>query len=177
MAMPPRARKLTLITHITTSVGWLGAVIAYLALDVAAAIGDDPQTVRAAYLAMDLTVRYAIIPLALASVVIGIINALGTSWGLVRHYWVLVKLGLTLLATTILLIEARTVSDLADLAAVGADPRTLSSTLAHSVGGLIVLVIITVLSVIKPRGLTPHGWRQQRARRPGVPVRSLAEER
>lgn len=63
------------------------------------AAADDRETVRAAYASMDLTVRYIIVPLALARVVIGIVNALGTAWGLARHYWVLVKLGLTLVAT------------------------------------------------------------------------------
>lgn len=173
MVMPPRARKLTLVAHITTSVGWLGAVAAYLALDVVAATGEDPGEVRGAYLAMNLTVRYVILPLALASVLIGIINALGTPWGLIRHYWVVVKLGLTLVATTILLFEARTVADLADLAATDADPRGLPGTLVHSVGGLIVLFIITVLSVVKPRGLTPHGWRKQH----GITRRGRREQR
>jgi hypothetical protein len=166
MIMPARLRKVVLTAHVTTSVGWLGAVIAYIALDVTTVTSDDAPTVRGAYVAMDLTVTYAIVPLALASVLIGIVNGLGTSWGLFRHYWVLVKLVLTVLATLVLLQEIRPVAYLADLATSTADPRTLSSTLVHSVGGLLILLAAAVLSVFKPRGLTRYGWRrQQRERR------------
>jgi ABC-type anion transport system duplicated permease subunit len=139
----------------------LGAIIAYIVLDVIAVSSRDIQTVRAAYIAMELTVLYAIVPLALASLLVGIINALGTAWGLFRHYWVLAKLLLTLVATTVLLIETRTISYMAEVAASGADPRELPGSLVHSVGGLLVLLIVTVLSVYKPKGVTRYGWRRQ----------------
>jgi len=126
-----------------------------------AAGGENVQTVRAAYLAMDLIIWYAIVPLALASVLIGVVNALGTPWGLFRHYWVLLKLLLTIFATTILMQEAQVVSDLAATAAATADPRGLPGTLVHSIGGLLILIVIVVLAVFKPKGLTRYGWRKQ----------------
>lgn len=95
MAMTPRWRKAVLVAHISTSVGWLGTVIAYIALDVAAITSRHAETVRAAWLARDVIVWYAIVPLALASVLIGVVNALSTTWGLFRHYWVVMKLLLT----------------------------------------------------------------------------------
>ncbi|MEV4890547.1 hypothetical protein AB0K48_14255 [Nonomuraea sp. NPDC055795] len=159
--MPPRLRKLILTTHIASSVGWLGAVLAYLALDVTAAYGTDIPAVRGAYTGMDVLVRFAIVPLAGASVVIGLVNALGTPWGLMRHYWVLVKLILTVAATVVLLIESRTVRALTASALSDADPRLLPATLPHSIGGATVLVIATILSVYKPRGLTRYGWRRR----------------
>jgi hypothetical protein len=159
--MAPFLRKVVLIAHVTSSVGWLGAILAYLALDITAVTNSDGQTVRAAYAAMDLTIWYAIVPLALASVLIGLINALGTPWGLIRHYWVLLKLLLTILATIVLMQEAQVVSALADTAASVADPRALPGTLLHSVGGFLVLLVIAVLAVFKPRGLTRYGWRKQ----------------
>jgi hypothetical protein len=161
MTMPLRVRKVVLTAHVVTSVGWLGAVLAYLALDVAAGTGRDIDTVRSAYIAMELLVKGAIVPLALASVLIGVVNALGTPWGLLRHYWVLVKLVLTVVATLVLLQEVQTVTYLADQARLAADPRILSNTLVHSGGGLIVLLVAMVLSVFKPRGLTRYGWRRQ----------------
>lgn len=160
--MPPRLRKLILTTHIATSVGWLGAVLAYLALDVTAAFGTDVAAVRGAYTGMDVLVRFAIVPLAGASLVVGLVNALGTPWGLLRHYWVLVKLVLTVAATVVLLVESRTVRSLTETALDDADPRLLPATLPHSIGGATVLVIATVLSVYKPRGLTGYGWRRTR---------------
>ena len=106
-------------------VGWLGAVVAYLALDVAAGASPDVETVRAAYLAMELTTSYVIVPFAVASLLIGVVNALATPWGLVRHYWVLFKLALTGVATIFLLLESRLISYRADVAASMADPSEL----------------------------------------------------
>ena len=164
MTMPPRLRKVVLTAHVLSSVGWLGAVLAYIALDIAAVTGQDVQLVRAAYLAMELTAVYAIVPLGLASVLIGVVNAVGTSWGLFRHYWVIVKLLLTLVATTVLLLETQTIRSLAAAARSVADPRDLPGTLPHSVGGLVVLLILTIISIYKPRGLTRYGWRKQQGR-------------
>ena len=164
MTMPPRLRKVVLTAHVTTSIGWLGAVIAYLALDLTAVYSDDIPTVRAAYLGMELIIWYAIVPLAFASVLVGVVNALGTPWGLFRHYWVLIKLLLTIFATLILMQEAQVVSGLGDTAASTSDPRRLPGTLLHSVGGLLVLLIIAVLAVFKPRGVTRYGWRKQHER-------------
>jgi hypothetical protein len=165
VTLPPGLRKVVLTTHVVTSVGWLGGVAAYLALDVVAVTSGTVQLVRAAYLAMEMIASFVIVPLALASVLIGIVNAVGTPWGLLRHYWVLAKLLLTLLATTVLLLEMQTISRLADAASSVADPRQLPGTLPHSVGGLLVLLIVTILSVFKPRGVTPYGWRKQQQQR------------
>ncbi|TMR99829.1 DUF2269 domain-containing protein [Nonomuraea basaltis] len=165
--MNPRLRKIALIAHVTCSVGWLGAVAAYTALDVAAVTGEDLATVRGAYIAMDLTVSYVIVPLALAALVTGVVQALGTPWGLFRHYWVLVKLALTVVATLVLQAETRVIDAMAEVAATGADPRALPGTLPHSIGGLVVLLVITILSVVKPPGLTRYGWRRQQEQRRG----------
>jgi hypothetical protein len=165
MIMTPRLRKFALAAHIALAVGWIGAVAGYIALDVAAAMSQDAQTLRAAYLAMELIAWYAIVPLALASLLTGLVMSLGTKWGLFRHYWVLISLLLTIIATVVLLVETQTISYFADIAA---DPRTsdddlraLGSTLVHSVGGTVVLLVIVVLNVYKPRGMTRYGWRKQ----------------
>src|SRR5438128_1957117 len=110
MTMPPNVRKLALTIHLTSSVGWVGAVVAYLALGVAAATSRDTQTVRAAWIAMDLTGWWAIVPLALASLLTGLIMSLGTPWGLFRHYWVVVSLVLAILCTAVLLLHMPSVS-------------------------------------------------------------------
>src|SRR5215208_6576209 len=111
--MAPRLRKVALTAHVVSSVGWLGAAVAYLALAVAAATSDDAQMVRAAYLALEPTAWFAIVPLAFASLLTGLVQALGTPWGLFRHYWVLMKLLLTIVATSVLLLHMGTVSSLA----------------------------------------------------------------
>ena len=51
---------------------------------------------------MELTGWYVIVPLCLASLVTGLVMSLGTRWGLFRHYWVLAKLLITIVAMLIL---------------------------------------------------------------------------
>lgn len=180
MLMPPRLRKFALAVHLTCSVGWLGAVLAYLVLDISAATNRDLVTVRGAWIAMGLVVSRAIVPLAVASLLTGLVMALGTKWGLLRHWWVLISFVLTVLAFLVLLSEAGVVvrnATVAADAASSAEVRALTPTLLHSGGGLLVLVLIQVLNVYKPQGLTPYGWRRQQAeRRAGSGNRSGAED-
>ncbi len=163
MTMTPGIRKFALTVHVTASVGWLGAVVGFLALVVAALISQDAQTVLAAWIAMELTGWFAIVPLALASLLTGLVMSMGTPWGLFRHYWVLFKLLLTILATIVLLLNMQTVSFAAETGS--ADLGGLRGELLHAGGGLLVLLVTTILSVYKPRGMTRYGWRKQHDQR------------
>jgi predicted secreted protein len=160
--MGPRLRKLALTAHVISSVGWLGAVAAFLALAVAGLVSGDPQRVRAVYLAMELTAWFALIPLSVASLLTGLAQSLGTVWGLFRHYWVVAKLVLNVLATTVLLFYMGTLSELADLARTNSDVDGLASAspILHSGAALLLLVTATILAVYKPRGLTGYGRRK-----------------
>lgn len=165
--MEPRLRKFALTAHVTSSVGWLGAVAVSLALAVACLSTRDPELVRAAYLTMKLIGWVVLVPLSLASLLTGLVQSLGTPWGLFRHYWVLVKLLMNLFATLVLLMYMQTLGYLADAAA----DTTLSSTgllelrnpspVIHSAGALLLLIVAVTLSVYKPRGLTRYGRRKQ----------------
>ena len=163
MTMRPSLRRFALTAHVVSSIGWLGTAFAYLGLVVAALASEDAELVRAAYLAMEPITWFAIVPLAIASLVTGLVQSLGTSWGLFRHYWVLFKLLLTVLATIVLLANTRTVSFLADTAAEmrTVDPAGLDGQLLHTGGGLVVLLVTSVLGVYKPRGMTAYGRRKQ----------------
>lgn len=160
-------RKFALSVHVTFSVGWIGAVVAYLALGISAVTMQDTQTVRAAWIAMDLIGWLAIVPLAIAALLTGLVMSLGTRWGLFRHYWVLISLVLTIVSTVVLLLHMPTVSMLADMAqaANGAHLAALGGDLFHPGVGLAVLLVIMALNVYKPRGLTRYGWRKQHEQR------------
>lgn len=165
--MNPRIRKLLLTAHVTSSVGWLGALASFLALSVASLAAADVQVVLAACLAMDLVAWFVIFPLSLSTLLTGIVQALGTPWGLFRHYWVLAKLLLTVLATTILLLKLEPISYLASVAAEttlsSGDLAGLRNSIrTHAVGGLLVLLATTALAIYKPRGMTRYGVRKQR---------------
>lgn len=167
--LSPAPRKLALSAHLAVSVGWLGAVAGYIALDVTAATSEDPLMLRAAYVGMGVIAGSVIVPLAAAALLTGLLVSLGTKWGLFRHWWVLLSLVLTTFAVVVLLIETRTIAAFAavaaDPAATDAELQGLGSTLVHSVGGTLVLLVVLVLNVYKPSGLTPYGWRKQQEER------------
>ncbi|HEX9664028.1 MAG TPA: DUF2269 domain-containing protein [Candidatus Binatia bacterium] len=167
MIMAPGLRKFVLAAHLTFSIGWIGAVVAYLALGVSSVTSQDALTVRGAWVAMELTGWYVIVPLALAALLTGLVISMGTKWGLFRHYWILISLALTILATVVLLLHMPTVSLMADAAreADGADLGGLGGDLLHPGVGLLVLLVITALNVYKPRGMTRYGWRKQHEER------------
>lgn len=166
--MPAGVHRTVLLTHVTVSVGWVGAVLAYLAFAVAASRGQDPDLVRAAYLVMEPVQFYALIPLAGAALLTGLVLSLGTGWGLVRHYWVIFKLALTTIASVVLVLNTTgAVRALAE-AAARPDPVAttgLSSQITHATIGLVMLLVVTALGVYKPRGMTRYGWRRDQQRR------------
>lgn len=168
--MSPRLRKFAFATHLTVSVGWIGAVVAFLVLVVGAWTSQDERVLRGAWIAMEAIGWYAIVPLAIASLATGLVMALGTTWGLLRHYWVLISLVLTVLATLVLLSNMQTVTYFAGLAAglEGDNTRALRAglrgELLHAGLGLAVLLVIQVLNVYKPRGMTCYGQHRARQR-------------
>ena len=186
MTLGPGLRRAVLSLHLASSVGWIGAVVAYLAIGLSAGAGANAQSVTAAWIAMEVTGWYAIVPLAIASLVTGVVISLGTPWGLFRHYWVIVSLLLTLFCTVILLLHMPDVSASARAIAASGGTATaeqsghgarsgghgsmgglsqLGADLFHPGAGLVFLLAILVLNVYKPRGLTPYGWRKQQEAR------------
>ena len=164
-------RKLALTAHVVSSVGWLGAVGCFVALSITGLASQDAQTTRAAYLAMEATGWFVLVPLSVASLLTGLLQSLVTKWGLIQHYWVLAKLVINVVATAVLLLYMRTLDDLAGVAAsVPSASRDLSelrdpSPLVHAGGALVLLVAATSLAVYKPRGMTRYGQRKQRRRK------------
>jgi len=163
MTLTPGLRRFTFTTHVTSSCGWVGAVIVFLALAVIGLTSDDEATVRGAYLVMAPAAWFVLVPLAHASFLSGMVLSLGTAWGLFRHYWVVLKLLITAFATVILLIYMETFRGMADVAA---DPVAAlglvrnPSPVVHAILALILLLLATALAVYKPFGMTPYGRRK-----------------
>lgn len=163
----PPARKLALTVHVTASVGWFGSVVAFLALSIAALLSEDADTVRSAYVAMNLIGFSVLIPFSLAALATGLINALGSQWGVLQHYWIIAKLLLTIMATTLLLLHQYSAVTEAVRRVRAAVPGTLPSV--RGVGTQLVvdaslaalaLFMITAIALYKPRGLTGYGRRK-----------------
>jgi hypothetical protein len=164
MTMSPRLRQFALTTHVACSVGSLGAVAAFLVLALAGLDGSDARLGRAAYLAMELIAWFVVVPLVFASLLTGVIQSLGTPWGLFRHYWVVAKLLLTVLIGIVLLLQMNLISQLAAAAAraepFAPDLDLRRSPVLHAAGGFLVLLLPIALSIYKPRGMTRYGWRK-----------------
>ena len=165
--MTTSLRKAALTAHVVSSVGWLGAVAVVLALAVAGVAAEDAQTVRAVYLAMELSGWFVLVPLSVASLLTGLLQSLGSTWGVFRHYWVVAKLVINVFATVVLLVYMQTLAYLAGIAADTGLPsddlgvlRTPSVVL-HAAAALLFLLVATVLAVYKPRGMTRYGQRKR----------------
>jgi hypothetical protein len=162
-------RRFTLTAHVLSSVGLVGSIASFLALAITALITQQAEIVRAVYPAMDLTARLVILPLAVASLLTGLVQSLGTPWGLFRHYWVVAKLLITVFATVVLYAKLVLIEYAAGLVALPSLPVTELQALGtelvvHATGGLFVLLVPTALSIYKPKGLTPYGCRRQQVR-------------
>ena len=161
--MSPGLRKVVLTAHVATSVGWLGGVAAFLALAISGLSSGDGAAVRGTYLAMDLVGWAVIVPLSFASVVTGLVQGLGTPWGLFRHYWVVIKLVISIVATIVLLIHMRPIGQAAHATLTGDDLRGVRIQLVvDAAAALVALLVATTLSIVKPRGMTRYGRRKDR---------------
>jgi len=163
MALSLFWRKLALIIHVISSVGWIGAIAGFLVLAIIGINTSDAFKVRVCYIGMDLIAWYIILPLSFASFLSGLIMSLGTSWGLFQHYWVVFKLIINVLCVLILMLHMRPISDMAKAVAektlAPADMHDMRLQLiVNAAAGIAALLIATGLSVYKPKGLTPYGW-------------------
>lgn len=167
--MRPRWRKALLSVHLVASIGWVGGALGYIALGVAARTSTDPATIRGVWLSFDILGWWVLVPQALVTLLTGAALAFATRWGLLQHYWVVTALLLTSLCAVVLVLHMRDVSAMADVARTAGDGelRRLGGDLAHSTIGLVLLLLVLVLNVYKPRGLTRRGWRIQQQRRAG----------
>jgi hypothetical protein len=166
MTLSAPFRKLMLTAHITFSVGWLGAVAVFLALAITGLTSYEAPLVRAANLAMGLSGWWVIVPSSFGALLTGLVQALGTPWGLFKHYWVMVKLVLTAAATALLLVHMQPISYLAEVAAkanlTATELRGLRLQLiADAAAALVVLLAATAISVYKPWGRI-GAWPQRR---------------
>ena len=158
-SMSSALRKLVLTTHVTSSVGWLGAVAVFLALAFVGLTGRDSQGIRSAYIAMNLTAWLVILPLGLLSPLTGLASSFGTTWGLFRHYWIIAKLFITIPSTLLLFLHLQPISRMARVAAQtplmrGDFGMLRAQLLFEAAAAMLVLLAATALSVYKPAGRT-----------------------
>ncbi|MFI0410799.1 hypothetical protein [Actinomadura sp. 3N508] len=172
--LSPRVRKIVLVVHVTSSVGWLGIITVQGTLGITAVTADDPGMAGAMFTAMLFIDAVFLGPAAFLALFSGIVLAAGTRWGLLRRWWVATKFVLMLVLMVLpisawqavpvdghALVEAgRPMADIRD--ALGATPylAMISPVLALSA---------VILSTTKPWGQTALGRRTRPTRaRSGV---------
>ncbi|MFG1603844.1 hypothetical protein [Actinoplanes sp. NPDC049265] len=155
--MKPPVRKLILTVHVITAVGWLGVDLAMLTFGVAGLSGADPNVV---YPAQSLIGRFLFVPLTGLVWLVGVTNALSTPWGLFRHWWVVVKLGVTTLM--LFLVTFLLYPQLAS-GVIPEGPDRVNLVVAPAMSTSL-MIFATVLSTYKPWGRIL----QRRAKRSSV---------
>ncbi|MGW7532045.1 hypothetical protein [Amycolatopsis sp. NPDC054798] len=155
----PRWRQTLVWLHVISSVAWMSQALALLVLTLVALSGEQPGPAMTMAKHLD-TVLLA--PMANTAAFTGLLLAGATAWGFFRHWWVLVKFGLTLVqlyAGIFLLSPALT-----EAAATGAPAWQQAAGTALMASGLAFQVWI---SVAKPWSRTP--W-SAAAKPPVAPV-------
>jgi len=167
--MPHRIRNLVLTLHVVISVGWIGIEAGLLALGLTSLYTRDPEVLWTAYVAIGLFGRIFIVPVSIGALVTGVLLSIGTPWGLLRHYWVLIKFVPTVALTAggILVLNQRLqeavtwVSGIPGDALTSAYVGTLRFQVVVAVSvALLLLITATTLSVYKPWGSTRFGQRK-----------------
>lgn len=155
-----RARKALLAAHVVVSGTWLGAVIANLFLGISAAATSRTDLADAYYVVMDRLVNNLMPAAAIATLATGLLLALNTKWGLLRHYWVLAKLvlGITTVIVGVAVIDGAIQETIAARAAIHS--ATASDLLLPAIIATpAMLATATILAITKP-------WGRTRRRRP-----------
>jgi hypothetical protein len=150
------ARRATLVTHVLSSVGWIGIDIALLVLAVTGLTSDDPLTVAACYQAMGVFVLPTVVPAALVCLASGVLLGMGSRYGLVRYWWVVVKLVINVVLTVLVLVLLRPGLGVVADAGRAADLDTLAELGVGMVFppavSIAALTVATVLAFTKPWG-------------------------
>jgi hypothetical protein len=173
----PALRKLMLTAHVLASIGWFGAAAGVLALGIAGLTTNDAGVASGMYGATEVIWRSIIVPFSLGALLTGLVQALATQWGLLRHYWVLTKFLITTFAVFLLLLHTGSLLPTLARAAIDSSPSVAEAG-AHAHGGipprihlvvaasgtLLLLLTTATLSVYKPWGRTRFGRRTEGAR-------------
>ncbi|MEU9865140.1 DUF2269 domain-containing protein [Streptomyces sp. NPDC047971] len=152
------ARRALLVLHVAVSVAWLGLSVGLLALGITAWTTGDHSLTEASYRAMKVFADWLLAPVALVTLVSGLVLSLGTPWGLARHRWVWIKFWITMATAAATVFVLR--PEIEQAAAAGV--RDISLVAAPTVSTTAYL-FMTAVSVLKPWGLTGRG-RRLRAR-------------
>jgi uncharacterized membrane protein len=153
----PRTRNRVLVVHVLSAGVWIGIDIVMAVLIFTALLTDDDRTKALSYKALDLFVVWSLLAVGLLSVATGVVLGLGTKYGLVRYWWVAIKLALNLLLAILVLLALRPeVSDAAERGErfAAGEPASLAvgDLIFPPIVSPIALLVAVLLGVFKPWG-------------------------
>lgn len=159
-------RKTTLIVHIVSAGAWIGIDVMVAVLVLTGRFGTSDDVRGLAYEALATFVVWPMLASGLVCLVTGLILGLGTRWGLLRYWWVAVKLVLNLVLCTLIVVLLQPgMDEVADygrtMTSGAAEPEFISNLFYPPAVSLTALTFATVLAVAKPWG--------RLTRRPGRP--------
>ena len=152
-----RARKGVLVAHIASAGAWIGIDVVMAVLVFTALLAESGGTKALCYRALELFAVWPLLTTGLLCLASGVVLGLGTKWGLVRYWWVTMKLALNVLLVALVPLALR--PEVIEKAEQGR--RFMGGEAASlAVGDLIyppivsptLLLVATVLAVFKPWG-------------------------
>jgi len=152
----PRMRKSILVVHIASAGAWIGIDVVMGVVVFTALLADD-ATRALCYQALELFAGWPLVVPGLICLASGVVLGLGTAYGLVRYWWVVIKLAINIAFIALVPIALR--PEVREMAEQG---RRFAAGLpaALAVGDLIYppivsplgLLAATILAVFKPWG-------------------------
>ena len=152
-----RTRKSVLLIHIASAGAWLGIDVVMAVLVFTALLTDDSRTKALSFQALELFAVWPLLTAGMICLITGVVLGLGSKYGLVRYWWVAIKLGLNLLLTGLVLVAlAPEVSQAAErgrlFAAGGPASLGVGDLIFPPIVSPTALMIAMVLAVFKPWG-------------------------
>ena len=150
-------RKGVLVVHIVSAGAWIGIDVVMGVLIFTALLSADDNTRALCYRALELFAVWPLFAAGLFCLASGVVLGTGTKWGLVRYWWVAIKLALNIMLTTLVLVALRPgVMEAAEQGRRFAAGESASLAVGDLIFPPIVsptaLLIAFVLAVFKPWG-------------------------
>jgi len=152
-----RTYKGVLVVHIVSAGAWIGIDVVMVVLVFTALGTDDTGTKALCYRALELFAVWPLIVTGLVSLASSVVLGLGTKWGLVRYWWVAIKLALNILLVVLVVVALRPgVIEMAEqgrrFAAGEAASLAVGDLVFPPIVSTSALLVATVLAVFKPWG-------------------------
>jgi uncharacterized membrane protein len=152
-----RTRKGVLVVHIVSGGVWIGIDVVMAVFIFTALLADDDNTKALCFRALELFTVWPLLTTGLVCLASGVVLGLGTKYGLVRYWWVAIKLVLNIVLTALVPFAlAPEVSRAAEQGWRFAAGEPASLVVGNLIFPPIVsptaLLIAVVLAVFKPWG-------------------------